>query len=367
MHELVAILKRLVRARVVQLVAKLVTARQRRRLLEAELGQIACYPACVPCKQHLQAIAFVLGQSRRANDFTLLAVHERIAILKRMARARPVQLVAGLVTARQRRRLLAAETGQRAVYGAFVPRKQHLQAVALVLAGRGADDLARLAVRELIATLKRLARSREVQLFAGLVIARQRRRLLAAEPGQIAVYGARVSCKQQLQAIALVLAGRRADDLALLAVRERVCRFKRLARSRPSSNEWFGPVKYSCSPRSWPPGKADRAPQAIFGSTLGVLAAAKGRAQKKKCELARAPGGAWGQLSEEARDELTRPLRGESGRTDEPRTIERPRGRARALDRRELRLAPLPGEGRRGDPMPPPSPEESGMGPPRAK
>ena len=76
----------------------------------------------------------------------------------------------------------------------------------------------------------------------------------------------------------------------------------------------------------------------------------------------RAPGGAWSQLSEEARDELTRPLRVESGRTDEPRTIERPRGRARVLDRREL--APLPGEGRRGDPMPPPSPEESGMGSP---
>ena len=48
--------------------------------------------------------------------------------------------------------------------------------------------------------------------------------------------------------------------------------------------------------------------------------------------------------------------------SDEPRTIERPRGRARALDRREL--APLPGEGRRGDPMPLPSPEESDMGSP---
>ena len=79
----------------------------------------------------------------------------------------------------------------------------------------------------------------------------------------------------------------------------------------------------------------------------------------------RAPGGAWGQLSGEARDELTRPLRVESGRTDEPRTIERPRGRARVLDRREL--APLPGEGRRGDPMPPPSPEGSGMGSPEAE
>ena len=76
----------------------------------------------------------------------------------------------------------------------------------------------------------------------------------------------------------------------------------------------------------------------------------------------RAPGGGWGQLSEEARDELTRPLRVESGRTDEPRTIERPRGRARVLDRSEL--APLPGEGRRGDLMPLPSPEESGMGSP---
>ena len=71
-------------------------------------------------------------------------------------------------------------------------------------------------------------------------------------------------------------------------------------------------------------------------------------------------------MSEEVRDELTRPLRVESGHTDEPRTTERPRGRARILDRREL--APPPGEGRRGDPMPPPSPlaspEESGMGSP---
>ena len=52
----------------------------------------------------------------------------------------------------------------------------------------------------------------------------------------------------------------------------------------------------------------------------------------------------------------------ESGHTDEPRTIERPRGRARVIDRSEL--APLPGEGRRGDLMPLPSPEESGMGSP---
>ena len=67
-------------------------------------------------------------------------------------------------------------------------------------------------------------------------------------------------------------------------------------------------------------------------------------------------------MSEEARDELTRPLRVESGRTDEPRTIERPRGRTRVLDRREL--APLPGEEWRADPVPPPSPEELGMGSP---
>ena len=48
-----------------------------------------------------------------------------------------------------------------------------------------------------------------------------------------------------------------------------------------------------------------------------------------------------------------------------PWTIECPRGRARVLDRREL--APPPGEGRRGDPMPPPSPEESGTGSPEAE
>ena len=67
-------------------------------------------------------------------------------------------------------------------------------------------------------------------------------------------------------------------------------------------------------------------------------------------------------MSEEVRVELSRPLRVESGHTGEPRTIERPRGRARVFDRREL--APLPGEGRRGDLMPLPSPEESGMGSP---
>ena len=46
-------------------------------------------------------------------------------------------------------------------------------------------------------------------------------------------------------------------------------------------------------------------------------------------------------------------------------TIERPRGRAQVLDRREL--APPPGEGRRGDPMPSPSPEDSGTGSPEAE
>ena len=76
----------------------------------------------------------------------------------------------------------------------------------------------------------------------------------------------------------------------------------------------------------------------------------------------RAPEGAWGQLSERVRDELARPLQVESGRTDEPKTIERPRGRAQVIDRSEL--APLPGEGRRGDLMPLPSPEELGMGSP---
>ena len=109
----------------------------------------------------------------------------------------------------------------------------------------------------------------------------------------------------------------------------------------------------------------------------------------------RAPGGAWGQLSEEARDELTRPLRVESGRTSsqgegpsqwqpdhrdlrqggprlpgpeeepavgggEPRTIERPRVRARLVDQGE-RARP-PGEGRRHDPMPPSSPGETSAG-----
>ena len=110
----------------------------------------------------------------------------------------------------------------------------------------------------------------------------------------------------------------------------------------------------------------------------------------------RAPGGAWGQLSEEARDELTRPLRVESGRTSspgegpsqwqpdhrdfrqggprlpepgeepaegggEPRTIERPRVRARLVDQGE-RARP-PGGGSGCDPMPPSSPGETSAGP----
>ena len=100
---------------------------------------------------------------------------------------------------------------RRAVYGAYVPWEEHLQAVALVCAlVRWADDLTRLAVRELISILKRLVWARKVQLFAklvtarhlkrlvwackvqlfaGLVTARQRRRLLEAETGQRAVYG----------------------------------------------------------------------------------------------------------------------------------------------------------------------------------
>ena len=111
----------------------------------------------------------------------------------------------------------------------------------------------------------------------------------------------------------------------------------------------------------------------------------------------RAPGEAWSQLSEEVRVELTRPLRVESDRAsppgvdplrrrldrrdlrqegprlpelseeqeegeDEPRTIERPRVRARLVDQGE-RARP-PGEGWRHDPRPPSSPGESGTGSP---
>ena len=97
----------------------------------------------------------------------------------------------------------------------------------------------------------------------------------------------------------------------------------------------------------------------------------------------RAPGGAWSQLSEEVRDELTRPLRVESGRTGspgedqlqgqpdhrdlrqggprlpepgeepaegggEPGTIERPRVRARLVDQGEpARPTSLGGEATR--------------------
>ena len=113
-----------------------------------------------------------------------------------------------------------------------------------------------------------------------------------------------------------------------------------------------------------------------------------------------APGGAWGRLSEEVRVELTRPLRVEPGRASppgvdpsrrridhrdlrqegprlpelseeqeegegEPRTIERPRVRARLADQGEP--ARPPGEGRRRDVMPPPSPGESGAGSPETE
>ena len=113
----------------------------------------------------------------------------------------------------------------------------------------------------------------------------------------------------------------------------------------------------------------------------------------------RAPGEAWSQLSEEVRDELTRPLRVESGHTSspgvdpsrrqpdhrdlrqgeprpseldegpaegrgEPRTIERPRMRARLVDQGEP--ARPPGEEWRRV-MPPPSPGESGVGSPEAE
>ena len=113
----------------------------------------------------------------------------------------------------------------------------------------------------------------------------------------------------------------------------------------------------------------------------------------------RAPGGAWGQLSEEVRVELTRPLRVEPGRVSppgvdpsrrwidrrdlrqkgprlpefseeqeegegEPRTIERPRVRARLADRGEP--ARPPGEEWRRV-TPPPSPGESGVGSPEAE
>ena len=110
----------------------------------------------------------------------------------------------------------------------------------------------------------------------------------------------------------------------------------------------------------------------------------------------RAPGGAWGQLSEEARDELTRPLRVGSGRAGspgegqsqwqpdhrdlrqgeprlpepgeepaegggEPGTIERPRVRARLVDQGE-RTRP-PGDGSGWDPMPPSLPGVTPAGP----
>ena len=114
----------------------------------------------------------------------------------------------------------------------------------------------------------------------------------------------------------------------------------------------------------------------------------------------RAPGEAWSQLSEEERVELTRPLRVEPGRVSppgvdpsrrwidrrdlrqkgprlpefseeqeegegEPRTIERPRVRARLADQGEP--ARPPGEGWRRDMMPPPSPGESGSRSPEAE
>jgi len=113
----------------------------------------------------------------------------------------------------------------------------------------------------------------------------------------------------------------------------------------------------------------------------------------------RAPGETWSQLSEGVRVGLSRPLRVGSGDTSppgvdpsrrqldqrdlrrggpcrpeldeepaegggEPRTIERPRVRARFVDQGEPTRSP--GEGRGGDPVPPPSPGESGTGSPPA-
>ena len=110
----------------------------------------------------------------------------------------------------------------------------------------------------------------------------------------------------------------------------------------------------------------------------------------------RAPGETWSQLSEGVRVELTRPLRVEPGRVSppgvdpsrrwidrrdlrqkgprlpefseeqeegegEPRTIERPRVRARLADQGEP--ARPPWEGWRHDPMPPSSPGETPAGP----
>jgi len=54
----------------------------------------------------------------------------------------------------------------------------------------------------------------------------------------------------------------------------------------------------------------------------------------------RAPGGAWGQLSEEARDELTRPLRVESGRTSSPGKARRSGSRTTVIFDREGHASP---------------------------
>ena len=53
------------------------------------------------------------------------------------------------------------------------------------------------------------------------------------------------------------------------------------------------------------------------GSYRGTIADPPAN-RKAEAGARRAPGGAWGQLSEEARDELTRPLGVESGRTGSP-------------------------------------------------
>ena len=77
-------------------------ARQRRRRGAAEVREEAIDGALVSGEAHSHALADVVLDSVWPDDLALLAVRKFVAILKRLVRARVVQLVAGLVTARRR-------------------------------------------------------------------------------------------------------------------------------------------------------------------------------------------------------------------------------------------------------------------------
>ena len=89
-----------------------------------------------------------------ASDRSSAAKHGLVPLLVDEPAANKVELLSHSEATGQAQ--LVGQRGESAFYPAFVPWEEKLQAIALVLAGRGADDLALLAVHDRIATLKRL-------------------------------------------------------------------------------------------------------------------------------------------------------------------------------------------------------------------